>query len=119
MVLGMGLDVSWLPMFMKLRDLKRLIWFVPEEDGRVLTDHEREETENDQDVDQHAVVIEDKHKEIVQRLEFLFRHSSQMPSVKAKILDEDGHSGVCECNACPLLYDHYLHNGRPSVYEDG
>lgn len=61
MVIGMGMDASWWPMFTKLRYLKRLIWFVPEdacESSGVMPDQALE-TDEDADPDEDADYVED------------------------------------------------------------
>jgi hypothetical protein len=111
MVLGMGMDVSWWPMFTNLRNLKRLIWYVPGEDCRVTYDHEGDIV-SDLNIDHLA-----KEARLYEIIESTFDEASQKPSVKVKIYQHGRYHCVCSCDALPCLYDHYLHHGAPSVYE--
>jgi len=148
MVLGMGLDVSWWPMFAKLRQLQRLRWFVPEDayqgsqgmsdEASEMEDNESDwETISDEgsDYGEDTINVEDKLKPylkaelnawinakmgtIPQFNSCVCSSGAHLPDLSIRLLGAQEYTGVTDCHAIPELYYHYLHDGRVNVYEDG
>jgi hypothetical protein len=115
-VLSMGMDVTWLPMFTNLRYLKRLMWHVPGHDGS--GDDWSASTlpliPNDWDLlalDHYRDSLLWKDTGFLQKFRSAF---NEMPSIKVKIL-EDSSGIVGECHGCPPFYNRFW---APNIYEE-
>ena len=116
-VLGMGMDLTWLPKFTNLRYLKRLMWHIPGHDWS--GDHWSASTlpliPNDWDIlarDHYRDSLLWKDTGFLQIFRSAFK---EMPSIKVKILKDSRYGTVGECHGCPPFYNRFW---APNIYEE-
>lgn len=106
-VLGMGMDVAWLPMFCNLENLRRLTWYVPGDDSTAKMPNDWDILAIDNWQDQFMWKGRDFIPEFLSGFE-------EIPKVKVKVLEDGSYDVGGGCHACAPLYTMFW---APNVYE--
>jgi hypothetical protein len=102
LVLGMGMDTTWSAMFTRLSKLRRLVWYVQEDDWY---DPARFGGDEDLDLIELAGNLKLMSEIAIKRFDAAFCEFAERPVIDIEVYREHIDGCICECNMWPILYE--------------
>lgn len=105
LVLSMGLNTTWSEMLTRLSSLKRLVWYVPEDNWRDPLG--LKSCPPGAANLWETLLLSQKDKADIAKERFIaaFKGFVEKPHVEFQIYGDHMEGGICECNLCPILFE--------------